>query len=143
MIKIISGKKYDTSTAKPVGQWENDNLPGCIDYVEEQLFRKRTGEFFLYGYGGPNTKYGNAIPDNGRISGSEIIPLTYQAAQKWAEEHLTTDEYEAIFGEIEEDDTKTQLSVSITTAAAEKVKRDAARAGVSVSAYVDQIILSK
>lgn len=52
MKKIINGKKYDTDTAKEVGYSNNGLLSTDIDYIEETLYQKKTGEFFLYGEGG-------------------------------------------------------------------------------------------
>ena len=102
MKAIISGKKYDTSTAKLMGCWDNGEYPYDAYYIESELYRKRTGEFFLHRWGGALT--GFAVNDGtGCYSGSgDIMPLTTQEAQEWAENHLSADEYEEIFGEVEE-----------------------------------------
>ena len=51
MQKIIRGKKYDTDTAKEVCCYSN-NLPfGDFDWIQETLYVKRTGEYFLHGKG--------------------------------------------------------------------------------------------
>lgn len=139
MKKIIRGKVYDTDTAEKVGGWAK-GLEDNLYWIEEELFRKRTGEFFLCGSGGPGSKYAVSTGDSNWRSGEEIIPLSYQAAQEWAEERLTADEYEAIFGEVVEDDTKTMVSLYLTTATAERLKRSAQAAGMTVSAYADSIL---
>lgn len=100
--KIINGKKYDTDTAKKVGKYDNNCLPSDFHYYEEILFQKKTGEFFLYGEGGALSKYSTSLENGWHGDGYKIIPLTTQAAIEWAEEHLDADEYEAIFGEVEE-----------------------------------------
>ena len=52
MQKIIRGKKSDTDTAKEVCCYSN-NLPfGDFDWIQETLYVKRTGEYFLQGKGG-------------------------------------------------------------------------------------------
>jgi hypothetical protein len=140
MKKIINGKKYDTETATCVASWSANCSTTDFGYFSEQLFSKRTGEFFLYGHGGAMSKYSVSYGNGDWGGGEKIIPLTYQAAQEWAENHLDGDEYEAIFGEVVEGDSKTQLSVSISTAAAERAKRAAAQAGLSVSAYVESLL---
>ena len=101
MKKIINGRKYDTETAKCVGSW--DNGYGCNDFshVEESLYRKKTGEFFLYGEGGAMTQYAESDGD-AYCGGAEIIPLTEKKAKEWAENHLDADDYESIFGPVEE-----------------------------------------
>lgn len=101
MKKIINGKKYDTGTAKKVGYWENHNQCTDFSWYSESLYLKKTGEFFLHGEGNASSKYGE---DYGRMlcSGEQIIPLAEEEACMWAEEHLTGDQYEEIFGEVEE-----------------------------------------
>lgn len=100
MKKIINGKKYDTDTAKMVLSWGNNHTG--FTYCHEELYLKKTGEFFLYGSGGPMSKYAQSCGDNCTSGGSEIIPLTEKKARLWVEEHGDADDYEEIFGEVEE-----------------------------------------
>ena len=102
MKKIINGKKYDTETAKHVGSWSNGYSYSDFEYAKEKLYKNKTGEFFLYGSGGPASKYCEYIDGNTRSGGCDIIPLTENKAKKWAERHLDADRYEEIFGEVEE-----------------------------------------
>ena len=101
MKKIIAGKKYDTNTAKILGS-AGYSHPGDFSFWTEQLYCKRTGEFFLYGVGGPMSKYSRSVDCNTFTGGEEIIPLTVKEAQKWAEKYLEVEEYELIFGACEE-----------------------------------------
>lgn len=139
MKKIIGGKKYDTATAQKLGSFEN-NAEQRFAYVEETLYRKRTGEFFLYGEGGPMSRYAETIGANEWSGGSRIMPMTWDEARKWAEEHLSADDYEGIFGEVAEDDSKTVMSVRISAAALEKAKREASKSGSTLSALVEAAI---
>ena len=102
MKKIIAGKKYDTETAKALGEYWNGFGFNDFAYVSETLYLKRTGEFFLHGVGGASSKYSQRIGNNSYCSGERIIPLSEAEAREWAEEHLECDEYEKIFGEVEE-----------------------------------------
>lgn len=44
---IINGRKYDTETARLLGKVMNENASiGCP--VFDELYRKKTGEFFQY-----------------------------------------------------------------------------------------------
>lgn len=102
MKKIINGKKYDTSTAKQIA-WADHPQCGERDfhYWIERLYKKRTGEFFLHGEGHGFSKYAKKV-GNTSGWGQKIIPLTEVKAKEWAEEWLSTEEYEAIFGETSE-----------------------------------------
>lgn len=102
MKKIINGKKYDTDTATKLGSFDNGYFGSDLDYLEETLYRKKTGEFFLYGEGGARTKYSVRCSSNSYCGGCDITPLSNSKAKAWAEENLTSDEYEAIFGLVEE-----------------------------------------
>lgn len=101
MKKIINGKKYNTETAKELGCWNNGFLPNDFNYCQETLYIKKTGEYFLHGEGGALTQYSEKTY-GGSTSGEDITPLTENEAKEWAEKHLTADEYENIFGEVEE-----------------------------------------
>jgi len=107
MKRIISGRRYDTKTAKKVGEASYSN---CSDfhYWSEELYVKRTGEYFLYGVGGPMSKYSQQVGQNEWTGGKEIIPLSLNEAKMWVEKHLNGDKYEEIFGAVEEN--KTQVS---------------------------------
>ena len=82
MKKVINGKMYNTETAEKVGEWDNEKY-GSYDYYGEELYRKKTGEFFIKAWG------------------VGIEPITEEEAKKWAE-RLTGEEYEKIFGPVEE-----------------------------------------
>ena len=101
MKKIIDGKMYNTDTAKAISIW-NAGQYGGHDYIEETLFKKRTGEYFLYGFSGAFGKYGKYIDINTCSGGSRITPYTEMEAKRWLEKYGTADEYVAEFGEPKE-----------------------------------------
>lgn len=101
MKKIINGRKYDTGTAEKLGE-RSYSYRGDFNFVSEELYRKKTGEFFLYGEGGGMTQYASRVDSNCWTGGEDIIPLTEKEAKEWAERFLDADEYEAIFGEVQE-----------------------------------------
>ena len=102
MKKIINGKKYDTETATVVAEWSNGRNYGDLYRCYETLYRKQTGEFFLYGEGGAFSEYSRRTGSNEWSSGSEIIPLSEGDASEWLAEHADGDKYEEIFGAVEE-----------------------------------------
>lgn len=86
MKKIINGKKYDTETAKEIAVF----VGGNFDSVRITLFEKKTGEFFEY------------HETNESFYKSWIVPVSESEAKEFAEENLDADEYEAIFGNVQE-----------------------------------------
>lgn len=101
MKKIINGKKYDTSTAKEIGIASANCSYSDFSYWSEVLYQKKTGEFFIHGEGGANSKY--SCYEGGMYCwGESIVPISINDAKKWAEKYMTAEEYEELFGEVEE-----------------------------------------
>ena len=141
MTKIINNRKYDTDTARKVGYWDNGEYGG-LHFCEETLYRKRTGEYFLFGCGGAGSKYAKNTGDNSWSSGEEIIPITWETAREWAEEHLKVEEYEAEFGEVSDDGSKIIKTVSLSESVVKLANRAAAQAGISLSEYIEKALVS-
>ena len=139
MKKVINGKMYNTETADLLATWDNGRW-GNFDVLEEKLFRKRNGEFFLYGYGGPKSVYAQPDGDGWVSSGHEIILLSEKEAREWAEEHLNGDEYEEIFGIVEEDESQATITISISANAMERGQRAAAKRGISLPALIEKLL---
>ena len=96
MKKVINGKKYDTSTATFIDTYTY-KYPSDFEYFNEDLYQKKTGEFFLDGEGGAASKYAQDGETGGRISGSKMIPLTETEAQAWVEKHADAELYEELW----------------------------------------------
>ncbi|MGJ4851411.1 hypothetical protein ACH6CV_14305 [Bacillota bacterium Meth-B3] len=139
MKKIIANKVYDTEKAKRIGG-HDDGMPGDLYWLSEDLYQKRTGEFFLHGEGGAATKYARTLGQNSWSGGEQLIPLTYDAAREWAEINLTADEYEETFGAISEDDSVTALHAQIDSATLARARQAAAQNGSTLSAWVEAAI---
>lgn len=101
MKKIINGKKYDTDTAELLSQWDNGLYGNDFNSCSEDLYKKKTGEFFLHVEGGANSKYSKSS-GNSSCGSSDIIPMTETEAKEWFEAKGDADKYEEIFGEVEE-----------------------------------------
>lgn len=142
MKKVINGKVYDTETAKKVAVWYSSYARNDFHYYEEELYQKKTGEFFLYGEGNAASPYSRRCGQNEWCGGERIEPLTYKQAQEWAEKHLDGDEYCAIFGEPDESGESVTLGIQVSAAAAAKLKREAAKNGITQSAQLEQWIMN-
>lgn len=139
MKKIINGKLYDTTTARCLGSDSYSNRRD-FHYWSEELYVKRTGEYFLYGEGGPMSRYAETVGQNEWSGGEKIIPLSPAKAREWAEEHLSADEYEAAFGLPDEDAEDVVLYVKVPAATMAKLKAQAAERGASVTEIVNGIL---
>lgn len=102
MKKIINGRMYNTETATEIDWKENMANRGDYNYRKETLYRKKTGEFFLY-------DYGNALSERCKLKGNglyepteEIIPISEEYAKTWVERYCDVDTYIELFGAVEE-----------------------------------------
>lgn len=140
MKKIINGKRYDTDTAQKVGVYRNGFSTTDFKYILEDLYQKKTGEFFLHGQGGAMTKYAKACGQNSWTGGERILPMSYEEARTWSEEHLEVDEYESIFGEVEEDESRKTVTLSLSATVIEKLKREASKSGKTQSQIIEELV---
>lgn len=140
MKKIINGKVYDTETAKNCGEWESSPYRNDFSWFCETLFQKKTGEFFIYGQGNAASPFAQVLSQNVRCSGEKITPIAYVEAQEWAEEHLDGDGYITLFGEPEEDSSKSAIHLHLSNTLIDKLKKSAAMKDISISELVEQIV---
>ena len=138
MEKIINGKRYNTETAELIAERE-ENV-GSFDHIHEELYRKRTGEFFISGEGGARTAYARRIEQNTWTNGCALVPITDEEAKAWLEKYADAETYERCFAVDEEDDRLVRLSVDITQEDSEKLRAYARRGGKSVADVVRMMI---
>lgn len=137
MKKVINGKLYNTETAQKLAEYSNGFATNDFSYFEETLYRNRAGAHFIHGFGGGNSKYGEWRGNSGG-SGEKIIPLTLAEAKEWAEACLDGDEYERIFGEIEDTEGEqiVPLTVKIPESLLNALKARKEETGKTVTALV-------
>lgn len=140
MKKVINNRLYNTDTAHELGTWANMADVRNFNRFTETLYQKRTGEYFIYGKGGPASKYAETIGQNTWSGGEKIIPMTFENARKWVEDHLDADEYEAIFGLPSEDDAPVTLSLQIPADLDAIIRQQAAEQGLSLTAFITGIL---
>ena len=139
MKKIINQKRYDTDTAQLIGSKDNGYPYNDFNYTRETLYRKKTGEFFLHCEGGANSIYGVWNGNNGHW-GEHLKPISYEQAQHWAEENLGADEYEKIFGKIEETGEMETVSMSLPVSTAEKLRRIISKTGKTYGDIITNLL---
>lgn len=87
MRKIINGKIYDTETATRIHEWDNGRYGGDFSRCEESLNKTPRGAYFLYGEGGPMSKYARSVGQNSYGSGSGMAVISESEAMAWLESH--------------------------------------------------------
>lgn len=75
--------------AKKIGEYSSDLPKSDFGYYKEALYKKETGEYFLMGEGGPESKY-VAITQNGLAheNNARIKALTFAQAKEWYEDFI-------------------------------------------------------
>lgn len=126
MERIIKGKRYNTATAKKCSGAVDYGSVNELDYYSLALYRKRSGEFFFH-----RDVFRGPMRD-------DLIPISVDEARQWAEEHLSSEEYKAIFGVVEDDGSRT--TVTLSAAAVERARRAAAAEGTTIGSYIESLI---
>lgn len=143
MNKIINGKKYDTQTAKEIESISGGaDTPNDCNYWRETLYRKKTGEFFLFCTGGANSRYGKWSGNTG-YAGTYIKPMSFQQAKNWASENMDADGYELLFGEVEDDGTTEYMTLSFPTSVAAKLRQMSSEQKKSPSNIIADLLANK
>ena len=137
MRKVIKGKLYDTDTATEVTDYSHGYVSD-FNHFSETLYRKRTGEYFLYGEGGAMSKYAESCGQNQWMGGERIMPMSYEDAKLWTEEHADAEVYEAEFG-VPDEDAEHDLHAIISEHAWQVLSRKAASEGVTVGKVIEQL----
>ena len=92
MKKIINGILYNTETAKELAEWSNGLSSSDFSNETETLYRKKNGQLFLYGSGGPLSEYAVSYMQSW-TSGEDIKPLTPLTRYKLKEISLVTGKF--------------------------------------------------
>ena len=138
MKRVIRGRLYDTDTATVIGAHENSDRVYDLNWMRETLYRKRTGEFFIFGEGGANTKYAEQPRPDALISGESIVPITYDEAKEFAEKYLTADEYASAF-EVAKEDGYECIRAYIPAHAKRLLKLESQRTGETITQIITRL----
>lgn len=76
MLKEIDGAVYDTQTAV-LDKKFTYGVPGDPCGYEETLYKTFDGKYFVYTYGGVNSKYPN----------EDIFPIEHEKVKEWMMSH--------------------------------------------------------
>ena len=138
MKKVINGKLYNTDTATCLGEYSNDYGIRDFNYVQESLYRTKARAYFLHGKGGGLTQYAISNGNNTWSGGEMIIPMSREAARKWAEEKLRAEEYMAVFNLAEaESSAKESINLSFSPVIIQKLEILSEETGKSISQLIE------
>lgn len=139
MDSIIGTRRYNTETAKKVLSVESDIHTDS--YYKEDLYQKRTGEYFLHCKGGPQSKYRDYNKGQGCWVESEVIlPLSIDSMNSWVAENFDRDS-DAIKDLFDpKDGDYTMISARISSKSKKLLSEQANRMGVSQAKVIDLLI---
>lgn len=103
MRRVLEGCMYDTDTSELLATYCNSDDMTLRCARRETLYRKQSGQYWLFGEGGGGTEYGHIGPNGTYVPGYKVIPLSDKQARLWSEDNLDGDAYEAIWGPVSED----------------------------------------
>lgn len=140
----INGLRYNTETAKELAHWSSDYPVNDFNYYEEWLYKKKTGEYFLYGEGGAASPYAEYLEPSGTADGYGIKPLTRKQAQQWLERAANEfapyeQTYEREFG-LKKAGKNVAVTVKIDKALKDKLDKLAARQSTTASQIIANLI---
>lgn len=121
MRKIIKNKVYDTATAQYIGAYLGD-WEDSTRWRREELYKKRTGEYFLY--------------SEGHEEPEKITPLDFDEAKRWGKDHLEEVEFEIEFEVASDDNAVTRLHVEIPTSLNDRLELERSKMGASKAEVV-------
>lgn len=136
MYKVIKGARYNTESAKKIASWRAPYAVSDARYYEEVMYRTKAGNYFIHGKGNGASLY-HEHNASGNTYGEKIVPLTFEQAQKWAENHLDGDEYEVIFGDAY---SGADATLTVSASAMRKLQQIQSQSGKTIKAIIDDMV---
>lgn len=103
MRRVMDGIMYDSATSEELARMASPRGTAEDEAWSEILYRKASGQYWLYAEGGKSTIY-SALNRCNIFDGSWCIKaLAEDEARTWCEHNLGGDAYEAIWGPVDED----------------------------------------
>lgn len=116
----------------------NRHLPLCLR--RRQLPSDPQGISRHHGECGARTRYAASDGDGWSRGGEAIFPLTAAEARAWAEQHISEEDFERLFGAVSEDGDTVKTSFDLSPDLAAKLQDVAAERGVSRRAIIEELL---
>ena len=142
MKKVMDGKLYNTESATLIGSFWNNLSITDFNYLKKELYRTKSGNYFLYCHGGANTAYAERVGYMMK-DGETIHPMTFERARSWAEKNLSTNDYLNHFDATDpDDDNSISASFLLSKQAINLLNNLQSTTGQNKSDIVDNLIIS-
>ena len=99
MKRIIDGKRYDTEKAVHIHGWDNGNFTNDFRYRSKDLYRTKSGRWFIHHTGGALTDMAKSAGNNSTTGSEDIEPVSAEDAFRFLVSHDGEDEAEELFPE--------------------------------------------
>ena len=139
MQQTIANKVYDTDTAKGLGNWRR-GISSERGYISETLYQIDSGDYFLYGEGGPRSRYAKRVAPNTWGYGERILPFTTEEAHAWADTHLTENAFDKVFGANATDEILTSVLIRLRPEVAQLLAQAASEQKCQMSDVAESLI---
>lgn len=103
MKKIIDGKRYDTTTATLVHDWDNGQWDSDFHFRSKALYRTPRGNWFIMHTGGAMTDMARSVGSNSYGGSSDIEPVSATDAFRFLVSHGGVEAAERYFPDQIED----------------------------------------
>jgi len=139
MEQKIDSILYDTESAKPLGNWQR-GYSSERGYISETLYVTEDGHYFLYGEGGPRSRYAQRVGPNTWGYGERILPFSTEEANAWAENHLTEAAFYTALKEVTYHGCMTPMMIRLQCVTADKLKKLAEEQGRKAADIAEEMI---
>ena len=97
MKAIINGKRYDTEKAELIHEWSNGKYTNDFNYREKNLYRTKSGSWFMHHVGGALTDMAKPAGSNSTTGSENLETVTPDEAFRFLCEHGGEDAAEEFF----------------------------------------------
>ena len=111
MKKVISGRLYNTETARLTGYWESAGSTSDFSHTRGRAVSQAHRGIFSVWQRRPHEQILPQLREQRVVRRRGYHPSYLGSGRKWAEDHLDVEEYEELFGETCEDDGTEILSL--------------------------------
>jgi hypothetical protein len=91
MMRVVNGRRYNTSTAMKICSWGHEGKPRDFRWEETSLYRTPKGAWFVSGEGGPISQWRRRCGDMWG-SGDGLNPVAATDARMLLEQHGTAEQ---------------------------------------------------